>query len=134
MLIPPSLSPFLSSSLLPFLAPIAYVEISGIWGQIEIHFRLGVKLELQLLAYTTATAAPDPSHVCDLHHVSQQRQILNPLNRARTRTHILMNTSQVHYFWVTMGSPDLFLIYLPLREDCPEEAKEPFIWATGSSV
>ena len=32
--------------------------------------RLGVKLELQLLA--TATATLDPSHVCDLHHSSQQ--------------------------------------------------------------
>ena len=27
--------------------------------------RLGVELELQLLAYTTPTAMPDPSHVCD---------------------------------------------------------------------
>ena len=28
--------------------------------------RLGTELELQLPAYTTATATPDPSHVCDL--------------------------------------------------------------------
>ena len=28
--------------------------------------RLGVKSELQLLAYTTATAKPDPSHICNL--------------------------------------------------------------------
>lgn len=26
----------------------------------------GVKSELQLLAYTTATATPDPGHICDL--------------------------------------------------------------------
>ena len=32
--------------------------------------RLGVKSELQLLTYITATAMPDPSHVCDLHHSS----------------------------------------------------------------
>ena len=33
--------------------------------------RLGVELEeLQLPAYTTATATPDPSHICDLHHSS----------------------------------------------------------------
>ena len=32
--------------------------------------RLGVELELQLLAYTTATAMSDPSHVCDLLHSS----------------------------------------------------------------
>ena len=43
--------------------------------------RLKVKLELQLQAYTTATATCDPSHVCDLHHSSQQHQILNPLRR-----------------------------------------------------
>ena len=43
----------------------------------------GVELELQLLAYTTATATPDPSLVLDLHHSSQQRQILTPLSKAR---------------------------------------------------
>ena len=32
--------------------------------------RLGVGLELQLLAYTTATAMKHPSHICDLHHSS----------------------------------------------------------------
>ena len=32
--------------------------------------RPGVELELQLPAYTTATAVPDLSHVCDLHHSS----------------------------------------------------------------
>ena len=26
------------------------------------------------------TAMPDPSHICDLHHSSQQRRILNPLS------------------------------------------------------
>ena len=45
--------------------------------------RLGVESELQLLAYTTATATPDLSHVWDLHHSSRQRQILNPLSEAR---------------------------------------------------
>ena len=29
--------------------------------------RLGVESELQLPAYTTATAVPDPSHVFNLH-------------------------------------------------------------------
>ena len=40
--------------------------------------RLGVKSELQLLAYATATATPDPSLVCDLHHSSRQCWILSP--------------------------------------------------------
>jgi len=44
--------------------------------------RLGFKSELLLLAYTTATAMQDLSHVCDLHHSSEQCRILNPLTRA----------------------------------------------------
>ena len=38
--------------------------------------RLGVKSELQLPAYSTATATQDPSHVCNIHHSSQQCQTL----------------------------------------------------------
>ena len=33
--------------------------------------RLGVESELQLLAYTIASAMPDLSHDCDLHHSSR---------------------------------------------------------------
>ena len=58
--------------------------------------RLEVESELQLLAYTTATATQDPSHVCGLHHSSWQCRILNPLSEARDGTHILMDTNQVH--------------------------------------
>ena len=58
--------------------------------------RLGVKLELQLPAYATAIATQDPSHVCDLHHNSQQHQSINPLSDARDGTHILMDASRVH--------------------------------------
>ena len=43
---------------------------------------LGVELELQLLAYTTATATPDLSRICDLHCSLQQCQMLNPLSKA----------------------------------------------------
>ena len=57
--------------------------------------RLGVKLELQLPVYTTATAMPDLSHIFDPHHSSQQRRILNPLREARDQTHVLMATSLV---------------------------------------
>ena len=39
----------------------------------------------------------DLSRVCDLHHSSQQRQILNPLSKARGQTLILMDTGQDHY-------------------------------------
>ena len=37
--------------------------------------RLGVKLELQLLTYTTATATRDWSHLCNLYYSSRQHQI-----------------------------------------------------------
>ena len=57
--------------------------------------RLGVKSELQLPAYATATAMQDRSQIQDLHHSSQQHQIPNPLNKAMDRTCILMDTSQV---------------------------------------
>ena len=35
---------------------------------------------------------PELSHICDLHHRSQQGQVLNPLSRARDQTGILMDT------------------------------------------
>ena len=57
--------------------------------------RMGVKSELQLPAYTTAPATPDPSHACNLHHSSLQHRILNPLNEARDRTFVLVVTSQI---------------------------------------
>ena len=53
--------------------------------------------ELQLPAYITATATPDPSHVCDLYHSSWQLQIFNPVSKARDRTHVLMGTIQIHF-------------------------------------
>ena len=57
--------------------------------------RLGVQLELQLPAYTTATATPDPSLSCKLHHSSQQHRILNLLSEARDQTRVLMDTNWV---------------------------------------
>jgi len=58
--------------------------------------RLGLQLELQLPAYTTATVTPDPSRICDLHHSSRQCRFLNPLSKARDRTFILMVASQMY--------------------------------------
>ena len=69
--------------------------------------RLVVKLELPLLAYTTATAPPDRSRVCDLHHTSRQHQIPNPLIEVRDWTHIFMDTSWIHFCWATIGAPVL---------------------------
>ena len=57
--------------------------------------RLGVESELQLPAYTTATETWDLSHVCDLHHSSQQFQSPDPLSKARDGACVLMDTSQI---------------------------------------
>ena len=50
------------------------------------HLQLGVRLELQVPACTTATAMPDPSHAYNLYHSSRHHQILNPLSGARDQT------------------------------------------------
>ena len=57
--------------------------------------RLGGDSELQLPASATASERPDPSHICDLHHSSWQRQFLHPLSKARDQTRPLMDTSWV---------------------------------------
>ena len=71
--------------------------------------RAGVKWELEPPAYATATATPDPSRVCDLHHSSAQRWILNSLSKASGRTRILMDTSRIRFHWVTTGTPNIFI-------------------------
>ena len=71
--------------------------------------RLGVQLEPQLLAYATATATPDLSHVCHPHHSSQQCRIPNPLSEARDQTHNLVVLSLIHFSCATMVTPRLFL-------------------------
>ena len=72
--------------------------------------RLVVKMELQLLAYVTATATKDPSCVCKLHHSSWQCRILNLLSEARDQTYNLIVTSQIHFHCATTGTP-LFSFY-----------------------
>ena len=58
------------------------------------------------LAYTIARVPPDPSCICHLHHSSRQCRILNPLSEAGVWICILMDTSRVHYHWVTRELPD----------------------------
>ena len=104
--------------------------------------RLGVELELQLLASATATATPGLSRVLDRHHSSQQHRILNPLSKARDRTRILMVPSRICFHCATPGTPNItFLkrnkIYFFLHPDFsqilsdvspiqPEESNEGF--------
>ena len=46
----------------------------------------------------------DSSCVCNLYH-RLQRQILNPLGKARDRICILMDASQICFHWTMMGTP-----------------------------
>ena len=62
--------------------------------------RLGVKSEVQLQAFTTATATWDRSYVCDLYH-----RIPDPLTEARDLTRTLMDTSQMRLRFATTGAP-----------------------------
>ena len=68
-------------------------------------------IEATAAAYTTATAIPHPSRVCNLHHSSRQRQILNPLSEARDRTCNLMVPSQIHFRRTTTGTPKKIFFY-----------------------
>ena len=66
------------------------------FGHMEVP-RLEAESEVQLPAYTTATAMQDLIRVCNLHHSSRQRPILNPLSEARDQTCVLLDATQVHY-------------------------------------
>ena len=57
--------------------------------------RLGVELQLWLLAYTAATTTRDLGHVCDLYHSSRQHRILNSLSKARDQTLVLVDISWI---------------------------------------
>ena len=64
---------------------------------------LGLESELQLLAYTTATAMQDPSRTCNLHCSLRQRWILNPLNEVRIEPmKMLFCVNLFHLFYWAM--------------------------------
>ena len=67
--------------------------------------RLEIKWELQIPAYTTATATWDLSCVCDLRHSSLQCQIPNPLSEARDQACTLMDTRQIRFRCAATGTP-----------------------------
>ena len=52
------------------------------------------------------TARHDPSHVCNPHHSSRQRQILNPLSGPRNGTRVLVDPSHVHRGCAAAGGPE----------------------------
>ena len=73
--------------------------------------RLGVKSELELPDYATATATWDLSFVCHLHQSSQQHWIVNLLSEARDRTCVVMHTSWICYRWATTGTPVKLILF-----------------------
>ena len=91
--------------------------------------RLEVSLELQLPA--TATATPDPSCICILHHISQQRHILNPLSEVRDRTCNLTVPSQIRFLCATTGTPLAVVLKSVLSHmniGTPAFLSFPFTW------
>ena len=68
------------------------------------------------MAYTTATAIPDLSGICDLYSSLQQHWILNPVSKARDRTCILMVTVSGSYLtepqWELSHEPIFFIFSL----------------------
>ena len=77
------------------------------------------QIELQLPAYATATTAQDLSYVCDLHHISQQHWVLDPLSEARDWTRILVDTRRICFCCATMGTP-LCLLFIWLSQSLEE--------------
>ena len=78
--------------------------------------RLGVELELQLPAYTIVTAMPDPSCICDLHHNSWKRWILDLLSEARDQICILMDASHMLFHWAMTETPCFVFQILHISE------------------
>ena len=74
--------------------------------------RLGIELELQLLAYTAAIAVRGQRYKCDLHCSLQQCWILNPLGEARDQTCILIDTSWVLNSLSYSGNSEIYLLHL----------------------
>ena len=75
--------------------------------------RLEGELELQLPAYATATATPDLSCICDLHHSSQQHRVPNPLSEwpgiEPTSSWILVGFVTAELQWELQGWNRIFL-------------------------
>ena len=90
--------------------------------------RLEVKLELQLLAYTTATATQYPCCACNLNHSSWQYRILNPLSKARDRTCVHMDTSWVCYRYTTMGTPEIIFKKAAREEQSGQNEDKKETW------
>ena len=75
--------------------------------------RLGFELELHLPAYTTATSCL--SRICNPHHSSWQRRILNRLSKARDQTCNPIVPSWIHFHCAKMGTRDFFFLIINMH-------------------
>ena len=103
---------------------------------------VGVKLDLQLPAYTTATATAmlDLNRICNLPCGLQQHQVLDPLSEARDWTCVLVDTSRVlnslshnensRSQFLIISSPSLFLCVCMCV--CVSFSPFPSLYPTGS--
>ena len=91
--------------------------------------RLRVESELQLPAYTTATAMPDVSSICNLYHSSQQRRILNSLIEARNQTSNLMVPSQIRFCCTMTGTPESEITLKRSMEKNKSLETNPYMYA-----
>ena len=73
----------------------------------------------------------DPSRICNLHHSSQQRWILNPLIKAKDRTRNLMVPSQLRFHCTTMGTPTEDFLIQSLR--LLQQGLVPLAWGVGGT-
>ena len=70
---------------------------------------LGIESELQLQAYSIATAMPDLSCVCNLCSSVWQHQVHNPRSNAKDRSCILTLLCRFSTCWATTGTPSVLL-------------------------
>ena len=94
--------------------------------------RLGVKSELYLPVYATATAMQDPSCICDLHWSSRQCRILNPMSEARDRTRVLKDTNRFCYLCAMMGTPFFTPLTILKRRNSVVKGERERVGRSGS--
>ena len=63
------------------------------------------------LAYDTATAIWDPSHICNLYTMAHGNAgSPDPLSKARDWTHVVMDISFICFHFTTMGTPSVLFV------------------------
>ena len=90
---------------------------------------LGGESELWLLAYATAIAMQDPSHVCNPHRSSWQHRILNLLSEPEIEPTFSWTLVRFLTLWATMGTPPRFSLYYKAKHATLKKIKR--VWKEG---